>query len=166
MIRKIDQRCQRGNALPIPLWPSPRPPQALILEMNLPSLSRRLRLRLSLCHNSPCTDASSTLPRALGASRPPIRSIGRRTRGNVIKRRLRKTPPRLPDARPARLVNPQRLEVHHLFQLQREGSLRNNFGDPIVEDQGQYIGSSGPERPASNIRFESGRISQNVRSLG
>ena len=60
-----------ANAPPMPLWPSPRPSQALILGTSPPTSLKTIR------------PSCRTIPRAPGASRPPIRSIGRRTRGKV-----------------------------------------------------------------------------------
>lgn len=78
--------------------PRQRPSPFEILETSLPPLPEGAGLRIqSLC----------AIPRSPGASRPPIRSIGRRKRSNVVKNRLGRTPPRLPgSARQAQLTGP------------------------------------------------------------
>lgn len=84
----IDQRYVPARQTPRPyhcgqvpgLILATSPPIRHGLMTSLPPLSGRLRLGLSLCHETPRTS-----PCAPGTSRPPIMSIGRRTRSNVVK---------------------------------------------------------------------------------
>lgn len=137
--------------------PGQRPSPFEILQTSLPPRPEGAGLRIqSLC----------AIPRAPGASRPPIRSIGRRKRSNVVKSRLGKTPPRLAgSARQARPTGPTmakarnggiRKDLSHIIcfncdQANDPSQKTNSLGDPRVQDQGRSK-QSAPEQLTSELR--------------
>ena len=96
---------------------------------------------------TPHTDTRRTPPRAPGASRPPVRGIGRRNRGSMEGKKRHQEQTRedstpgyqcqrdqpgqqSPQWHSLQWRGLQRPESHHLFQLQREGLLHKSWRPP------------------------------------